>query len=87
MEVYEFLMFTPCLRLNVHAMTENINLRSGPILVVLIHSLLWLPLKLGALFVLPCPPEHYLQRETKIEPDLRLGKHQNYKHRRVTLAP
>ena len=25
-----------------------------------------------SLFVLPCPPECYLQRETKIEPDLSL---------------
>ena len=35
------------------------NLRSGPILAVLIHS--------------PCPPECYFHRETKIEPDLRLS--------------
>ena len=26
----------------------------------------------GSLFVSPCPPECYLQKETKIEPDLRL---------------
>ena len=26
----------------------------------------------GSLFVSPCPPECYLQSETKIEPDLRL---------------
>ena len=32
------------------------NLRSGPILAVLIHS--------------PCPPECYFRSETKIEPDL-----------------
>ena len=44
------------------------NLRSGPILAVLIHSLQWLPLKL--VFVSPCPPECYFQSETKIEPDL-----------------
>ena len=35
------------------------NLRSGPILAVLIHS--------------PCPPECYFRSETKIEPDLRLS--------------
>ena len=28
--------------------------------------------KFGSLFVSPCPPECYLQSETKIEPDLRL---------------
>ena len=27
----------------------------------------------GSVFVLPCPPECYLQSETKIELDLRLG--------------
>ena len=27
----------------------------------------------GSLFVSPCPPECYLQSETKIEPDLRLS--------------
>ena len=27
----------------------------------------------GSLFVSPCPPECYLQSETKIEPDLRLA--------------
>ena len=35
------------------------NLRSGPILAVLIHS--------------PCPLECYFQSETNIEPDLRLS--------------
>ena len=29
----------------------------------------------GSLFVSPCPPECYLQSETKVEPDLRLGQH------------
>ena len=29
----------------------------------------------GSLFVSPCPPECYLQSETKIEPDLRLMGH------------
>ena len=47
------------------------NLRWGPILAVLIHSLLRAPSKI--LFVSPCPPECYLQSETKIEPDLRLS--------------
>ena len=52
--------------------TQVYNLRSGPILPVLIHSLKRLPLK--SLFVSPCPPECYLQSETKIEPDLRLPR-------------
>ena len=40
------------------------NLRSGPILAVLIRS--------RALTTSPCPPECNFQSETKIEPDLRL---------------
>ena len=43
------------------------NLRSGQILAVLKHPLQELQLKVS-----PCPPECYLQSETKIEPDLRL---------------
>ena len=31
----------------------------------------------GSLFVSPCPPECYLQSETKIEPDLRLKGKKN----------
>ena len=46
----------------------NNNLRSGPILAVLIHSLLRPRAKI--LFVSPCPPECYLQSKTEIEPDL-----------------
>ena len=42
-------------------------------LAVLIHSLLRSPAKIS-LFVSPCPLECYLQRETKIEPDLKLFK-------------
>ena len=33
----------------------------------------------GSLFVSPCPPDCYFQSETKIEPNLRLGRHQ-HKH-------
>ena len=42
-------------------------------MAVLRHSLLHSPTKIS-LFVSPCPPECYLQRETKIEPDLKLLK-------------
>ena len=45
------------------------NLRSSPILAVLIHSLLTAT---ANIFVSPCPLECYFQSETKIEPDLRL---------------
>ena len=45
-----------------------INLRSGPILAALIHSLYRLPL----ILVSPSARECYFQSETKIEPDLRL---------------
>ena len=51
----------------------NANLRSGSILAVLIHYLLLSPAK-TSLFVSPCLPQYYLQRETKIEPVLRLLK-------------
>ena len=44
------------------------DLRSGPILAVLIHSLLSGRAKLP-----PCPQEFNLQSKTKIEPDLRLA--------------
>ena len=57
----------------IEKLTWDPNLRSGSILAVLIHSLLHSPAKIS-LFVLPCPLECYLQRETKIEPDLRLFK-------------
>ena len=57
----------------IEKLTWDPNLRSGSILAVLIHSLLRSPAKIS-LFVSPCPLECYLQRETKIEPDLRLLK-------------
>ena len=46
---------------------EQPDLRSGPILAVLMHTF-----SLTAI-VSPRQPECYLQSETKIEPDLRLG--------------
>ena len=46
----------------------NNDLRSGPILAVLIHSLLRRRTKI--LFVSPCPPECYFQSKTETEPDL-----------------
>ena len=44
----------------------------------------------GSLFVSPCLPECYLQSETKIEPDLRLGfggKYSKIKHTRCIFLP
>ena len=53
------------------------NLRSGPILAVVIHSLLRNPAKIGPeirfSFRFALPAGMYLQSETKIEPDLRLS--------------
>ena len=57
----------------IEKLTWDPNLRSGSILAVLIHSLLRSPANIS-LFVSPCPLECYLQKETKIEPDLRLFK-------------
>ena len=57
----------------IEKLTWDPNLRSGSILAVLIHSLLRSPAKIS-LFVSPYPLECYLQRETKIEPDLKLFK-------------
>ena len=57
----------------IEKLTWDPNLRLGSILAVLIHSLLRSPAKIF-LFVSPCPLYCYLQRETKIEPDLRLLK-------------
>ena len=57
----------------IEKLTWDPNLRSSSILAVLIHSLLRSPAKISH-FVSPCPLECYLQRETKIEPDLRLFK-------------
>ena len=57
----------------IEKLTWDPNLRSGSILAVLIHSLLRSPTNIS-LFVSPCPLECYLQRETKIEPDIRLLK-------------
>ena len=48
----------------------NNNLRPGPILAVLIHSLLRRRTKI--LFVSPCRTECYFQSKTEPEPDLRL---------------
>ena len=63
---------------NLSRTSKQANLRSGPIWAVLIHFLLRLTLKLGSLFVSPCPPECYLQSETKIEPALRLKQAEIY---------